>query len=125
MGRIVKKKFTNVTVTSSGLELGTLIPKGYNRIDGYIKQVVFYQVSGWATELSSIEIRYFPGDSTPTNLIYKSTSSALSMNQYSDSYIDAPFSIDNVTDSDQLVLYLQTDAAGTFDIRIDLEILGP
>lgn len=124
MGRLIKKKFTNLNISTSGMELKTLIPKGYNRIDGYIKQIICFQTSGSATELSEIEIRYSSGNPDPTNLIYKNVSATLDSDQYVDSYIDAPFSIDNITDDNQLILYLEADAAGVFDIRIDMEITG-
>ncbi len=124
MGRVTKRVFSNIAVTSAGLELENLIPRGYSRVDGYLRQIIFFQTSGSATQFDSIEVRYFSNDSSQNNLVYKNTSASISSNQYTDSYIDAPFSIDSVNDDGKLILYLQTDVGGVFDIRVDLEITG-
>ena len=122
--RLVKKFFNDTYVLSSGSEVGYILTRDYNKINGYIKQISFSMNSGVATQLSNIEIRYFSGDSNFTNLVYKYTNGTISSSRFVDSNINAPFNLNSVDSEDGLILYVQSDANATFDIRVDLEILG-
>jgi hypothetical protein len=122
--RIVKRFFRDVTLTSSGTEIGTIMGGDYKwrNVNGLIKQIVAEQTSGTATEISSIQIRYNSGDSTAPNLIYSAATETLTSDVFSDSFIDAPFSLMPPEPHQDIILYLQTNATGVFTIRIDLEL---
>lgn len=119
----IKRLFRDITITSSGLEIGDILNASANvNTSGFVQQIVFEQTSGSATTLSSIQIRYETGSSAATNLVYSATSSALTDDVFSDSYIAAPFSLGNPEPADSIILFAQSDATGVFDIRVDLEI---
>lgn len=124
MTKVVKRFFRDVTITSAGLEVGGIIDgdTSLSTHSGYIRQLLFEQTSGSATTLDSIEIRYESGNSDSSNLVYNATASALTSNVFSDSYIDAPFSLVAPEPFEDIILFVQTDATGVFTIRVDLEI---
>lgn len=122
--KIIKRFFTDVTITSAGNELGNIIGGAALPLGGYVQQIIFQQTSGGASSLSSIQIRYESGNSGAAYLVYSNTSATLSSNAFSDAYISAPFSLSAPNPYSDLILYAQTDVTGTFTVRVDLEIFN-
>lgn len=119
----IKRIFRDVTITSSGLEIGDILSASSNiNTSGLVQQIVFEQTSGTATTLSSIQVRYETGSSAAVSLVYSATDSELTDEIFSDSYIAAPFSLGSPEPAESIILFAQSDATGVFDIRIDLEI---
>ena len=123
--RPVKRFFRGVTITSAGLEISGIVDTDASpsNTSGFVQQIVFEKISGSTATLSSIQIRYGTGNSNATNLVYEATSSSLTSNVFTDSYIAAPFSLGAPEAYEDIILFAQGDATGVFDIRIDLEIV--
>ena len=125
--KILTKRFT-IDATAAGIEEANILGSGAKRLSGYLRQIVVRQSSGTATVVD-LEIRYESGNSDLENLVYTQTAGAL---DFTDSGIDAPFSLlepgisggGNYSSTllDRLQLFIQPDAAGTFEVKIDFEI---
>lgn len=120
--KVLKRIFESVNIPVEGDELaGGIIGSEYKyyRFSGLVQQVIIELVSGAATSID-VEIRYISGDSSLSNLIYKYTGGTL---DFIDSSISAQFALGGGgTVYDDIYLYINPDAAGIFDIRVDLEI---
>lgn len=127
MASVISKFFT-IDATASGYEQTNILGGPAKRPSGYLRQVVIRQSSGAATTID-VEIRYESGDGNTENLVYKNTAAGLPL---IDSEINAPFSLltpgvsggINYATIDDLQLYLEPDNAGTFEVRLDFEILN-
>lgn len=121
--KIIKRLITGVSITSAGAEIANIIGPTAFPMNGFVQQIIFQQVSGTATTLPLIQIRYESGNNHSTHLVYSAVSSSLSSSVFSDSEINAPFDLGAPDPYSDLILYAQSDATGVFDIRIDIEVL--
>ena len=129
MSVIITKKYT-ITSTSSGYEKLKIFGPSPKKLCGYLKQIIIRQSSGTATTLD-LEVRYEPGVSDAENLVYGAVAIDVT-SSYIESGIDATFSLlqsgisgsPAYTYTDDLQLYIEPDATGTFEIRVDFEILN-
>lgn len=120
MSTIIKKHFRDISVPSYGIEVGQIFGSKYQTVNGLIKQIIVEKKSGSGTVLPSIQIRYISGDDSPSELIYFNTNCTLASNFFSDSFIDAPFSLISTIPTN-IYFYMESDVVSVYSIRIEIE----
>ena len=112
---IISKHFTVAGAAIGGTEVAGLLG-GQHR--GVVDQVIARASAGGGTDID-IQIRLISGDSDVENLVYSTATAAYPL---IDSSLNAPFDTFEPTSDDDLILYVEPQADGTIQVRIDFRI---
>ena len=116
----IRSIYRTVAATTAGTEVTDLLGGVPESKKGIIEQVVVRASAGGGTDCD-IQIRYIAGDSNKENLVYDFTAATYT---HIDSNINAPFDTGASTTFDgDLILFLDPQANGTLEVRIDMRIL--
>ena len=86
---------------------------------GVVEQVIARASAGGGTDID-VQIRLISGDSNVENLVYSTATAAYPL---VDSDLNAPFDTFEAASDDDMTLYLEPQADGTIECRIDFRLL--
>ncbi len=119
-------RFFHIDAPASGIEIPNVLRRihGPKINTGYIEQVIIRAASGGGSKIDVFEIRYQSGVSEEENLVYQLINEPYPV---VDSRVRGPFSMvpgnERNIDEQDLFLYVEPEADGVLDIRIDFEML--
>lgn len=122
-GTVVSRFFT-ITAPAEGIEVPNMLAYGgqVGINSGQVDQVIVKAVSGGGPNVERLEIRYDSGSSEEHRLVYQMLDEPLPM---VDSDIGGSFSLLHPTETgSDLFLFIKGDQAGTFQVRVDVIMLG-
>ncbi len=111
--RVISREFT-VTAVTAGTTVTDIF--GGNSKRGYIRQIIARASSGGGTDID-LELRLVAASDLAENLIYQNNGASYPLIDL----VNAPF--DSYIGDGDLALYVEPQADGVIEIRIDFEIL--
>tara|TARA_R110001606_G_scaffold230408_1_gene378266 strand:- start:570 stop:926 length:357 start_codon:yes stop_codon:yes gene_type:complete len=111
--RVISREFT-VTAVAAGTQVGGILGGKSHR--GYIRQVIARASTAGGTSVD-LELRLVAASDLAENLIYQNNTASYPLIDL----VNAPF--DTYIGDGDLTLYVEPQADGVIEIRIDFEIL--
>lgn len=120
----IVSRFFTIPAKASGTEVPNMLGRGGppDINTGFINQVIVKAVSGGGSKIERVEIRYDRGNPDEHRLVY-----LLLDEEYPvvDSHVEGPFSLLSTEETgSDMHLYVQPEADGVLQVRVDIEMLG-